>query len=104
MTCVHDKMFPKGVFMKKVLLLLGVLSIISVPCYAVQNGNSSGLSNGQTVKKYDKTGSYQGYYRQSGSTTKEYGKTGSYQGSYKESGNKVKHYDKTGSYQGYYKK
>lgn len=91
--------------MKKMILLLVVLSIALTPCFAIQNNNNSfGIANGETVKKYDRTGSYQGYYRQSGSTTKEYGKTGSYQGSYKQSGNTVKHYDKTGSYQGYYKK
>ena len=90
--------------MKKIILALGILSFIASPCLAIQGGNSLGLSNGETMKKYDKTGSYQGYYRQNGSTTKEYGKTGSYQGFYKQSGNTVKHYDKTGSYQGYYRK
>jgi len=90
--------------MKKIILLMGILSIISGHCFASQNDNAFGLSNGEKMKKYDKTGSYQGYYRQNGNTTKEYGKTGSYEGSYKKSGNTVKHYDKTGSYQGYYRK
>lgn len=91
--------------MKKIILLLGIVLIISTPCLAIQGQSSAfGLSDGETVKQYDKHGSYQGYYRQSGSQTKEYGKTGSYQGCYRQSGNTVKHYDKTGSYQGYYKK
>ncbi len=91
--------------MKKFLILFTLLTIIASPCFAKQSQNSAfGLSDGEKMKKYDKTGSYQGYYRQSGSQVKEYSKTGSYQGSYRQSGNKVKHYDKTGSYQGYYKK
>ncbi len=91
--------------MKKFILLIGILAITSIPCFAAQSQSSAfGLSDGEKMKKYDKTGSYQGYYRQSGSQVKEYGKTGSYQGSYRQSGNKVKHYDKTGSYQGYYRK
>ena len=90
--------------MKKFLLTLITL-IITTPCLAQQSSNNTlGLANGETVKKYDKQGSYQGYYRQSGGTTKEYGKNGSYQGYYRQSGSTVKHYDKTGSYQGYYKK
>lgn len=89
--------------MKKVILLFAVL-LLSMPSFAIQSQNSAfGLSNGQTVKQYDKHGSYQGYYRQSGSQTKEYNKYGSYQGSYCQSGNTVKHYDKYGSYQGYYR-
>lgn len=90
--------------MKKIILLLAVL-LLSAPCFAIQSQSSAfGLADGQTVKQYDKHGSYQGYYRQSGSQTKEYDKTGSYQGFYRQSGNTVKHYDKTGSYQGYYRK
>lgn len=91
--------------MRKFLVSIVLFAIIASPCFAAQSQSSAfGLSSGETVKKYDKTGSYQGYYRQSGSQVKEYSKTGSYQGSYKQSGNKIKHYDKTGSYQGYYKK
>ena len=91
--------------MKKFILLFGILSILSAPCFAIQSQNSAfGVSDGEKVKKYDKTGSYQGYYRQSGDKVKEYGKTGSYEGYYRQSGNTVKHYDKTGSYQGYYRK
>lgn len=91
--------------MKKLILLLIITIIAGAPCLAIQIQNSAfGLSDGQTVKQYNKYGSYQGYYRQSGNTTKEYNKTGSYQGYYRQSGNTVKHYDKTGSYQGYYRK
>ncbi len=91
--------------MKKLLVSMALLAIITSPCIAAQSQSSAfGLSDGDKIKKYDKTGSYQGYYRQSGSQTKEYGKTGSYQGYYRQSGNTVKHYDKTGSYQGYYRK
>lgn len=90
--------------MKKVILLFAVV-LLSTPSFAMQSQNSAfGLSDGQTIKQYDKHGSYQGYYRQSGSQTKEYNKNGSYQGSYRQSGNTVKHYDKYGSYQGYYRK
>lgn len=90
--------------MRKIILLFAVL-LLSTPSFAMQNpDNAFGLSNGETVKQYDKHGSYQGYYRQSGSQTKEYNKNGSYQGYYCQSGNTAKHYDKYGSYQGYYRK
>jgi len=92
--------------MKKIILSFAFLFFAVAPCLAIQSQNSAmGLADGQTVKQYDKYGSYQGYYRQSGSQTKQYDKHGSYQGSYRQSGdNTVKHYDKTGSYQGYYRK
>jgi hypothetical protein len=91
--------------MKKFLASMALLAIIASPCFAIQSQSTAfGLSDGQTIKQYDKNGSYQGYYRQNGSQTKEYNKTGSYQGYYRQNGNTVKHYDKTGSYQGYYRK
>lgn len=91
--------------MKKFILVLAIVSVITAPCFAIQSQSSAfGLSDGEKVKQYDKHGSYQGYYKQSGDKVKEYNKTGSYQGYYKQSGNTVKHYDKTGSYQGYYRK
>jgi len=90
--------------MKKIILLFGILSIISTPCLAAQNKDYWGLSNGEKVQKYDKHGSYQGYYKKQGNKIQEYNKTGSYQGYYKQQSNKVQKYDKNGSYEGYYKK
>jgi len=91
--------------MKKNFIALTIFAVISTPCLAMQNsGSMFGMSDGDKVKKYDASGSYQGYYRRSGDKVKEYGKSGSYQGYYRQSGNKVKQYDNRGSYQGYYKK
>ncbi len=91
--------------MKKIFVSIALFTVIASPCFAIQSQNSAfGISDGEKVKKYDKSGSYQGYYRQSGNQVKEYGKTGNYEGYYRQSGNTVKHYNKTGSYQGYYKK
>lgn len=91
--------------MKKILIAMVLLTILTTPCLAKQSDSSMfGMSNGEKIKKYDNRGSYQGYYKRSGDKVKEYGKSGSYQGYYRQSGNKVKQYDNRGSYQGYYKK
>jgi hypothetical protein len=90
--------------MRKIILLIALLSIVANPCCAIQQSVTGNLSDGDSVKVYDKHGSYQGKYVQSGNKTKVYNKTGSYQGYSSSSGSKTKYYNKYGNYEGYSKK
>lgn len=90
--------------MKKIILVLALVSIITAPCLASSNLSPFELKSGEKLKMYDKHGSYQGYYKKDGNKIKEYNRSGSYQGYYKQDGSKVKKYNKNGSYDGYYKK
>ena len=89
--------------MKKITLTILFALILTSPCFAIQSDVSSTLSDGQRVKVYDKTGSYQGRYERDGNKVKSYGKTGNYQGYSTQSGSKTKYCGKTRNYQGYSK-
>jgi len=90
--------------MKKIILLFLLLSIVSTQSLAKESVSPFDLKKGEKLKQYDKSGSYQGYYKQQGDRTKKYNKNGSYEGYYRQQGNKIKQYSKYGSYEGYYKK
>lgn len=86
-------MHNKGGFMKKILIAIAVIVLISTTAFAKTT----------TIKKYDKHGNYQGKYVSDGAKTKIYKKNGNYDGYYKQSGNKVKKYKKNGNFEGSYK-
>lgn len=86
--------------MKKKFLILFILCSFAVPAQAIQTSFSDGTPTGYSqsdkpVKFYDKYGSYQyKLVQKSNGQTRVYNKTGSFQGYYKQDGSKTKYYPK----------